>query len=178
MRRIEKWKGKHTRMNQIVKNQKSQNAKIRIFREFWAKPYWPETQGGKIDPARCCFLFLASNGSRVCCASPLNAWVALTCTLKIFEYSFLLVVRLKKPKRELLRSPRREERRRCMYLIHHSFPLSHPTHIHYSVDPFTRKEWYDIKAPAIFTNRNVGKTVVNKTVGTSMCLESLLLYFV
>ncbi len=35
-------------------------------------------------------------------------------------------------------------------------------------DPFSRKEWYDIKAPAVFTNRNVGKTVVNKTVGTSM----------
>jgi hypothetical protein len=35
-------------------------------------------------------------------------------------------------------------------------------------DPFARKEWYDIKAPAMFTNRNVGKTVVNRTQGQSM----------
>ncbi|KAH3900012.1 40S ribosomal protein S1-A [Saccharomycodes ludwigii] len=33
------------------------------------------------------------------------------------------------------------------------------------VDPFTRKEWYDIKAPSTFENRNVGKTLVNKSVG-------------
>ena len=36
------------------------------------------------------------------------------------------------------------------------------------VDPFTRKDWYDIKAPAAFTNRMVGKTPVNRTTGTSM----------
>jgi len=41
------------------------------------------------------------------------------------------------------------------------------------VDPFTRKEWYDIKAPAIFTNRNIGKTVVNKTVGTNIASDNL-----
>jgi len=41
------------------------------------------------------------------------------------------------------------------------------------VDPFTRKEWYDIKAPAIFPNRNIGKTVVNKTVGTTTAADSL-----
>eukprot|EP00026_Physarum_polycephalum_P015174 Phypoly_transcript_15798.p1 GENE.Phypoly_transcript_15798~~Phypoly_transcript_15798.p1 ORF type:complete len:265 (+),score=55.53 Phypoly_transcript_15798:47-841(+) len=41
------------------------------------------------------------------------------------------------------------------------------------VDPFTRKEWYDIKAPSVFTNRNVGKTVVNKTVGTTLASDSL-----
>ncbi|KAH3674253.1 hypothetical protein WICPIJ_009634 [Wickerhamomyces pijperi] len=33
------------------------------------------------------------------------------------------------------------------------------------VDPFTRKEWYDIKAPSTFENRNVGKTLVNKSTG-------------
>lgn len=33
------------------------------------------------------------------------------------------------------------------------------------VDPFTRKEWYDIKAPSFFEVRNVGKTLVNKTQG-------------
>ena len=36
-----------------------------------------------------------------------------------------------------------------------------------SVDPFTRKEWYDIKAPAMFINRICGKTPVNRTQGTS-----------
>jgi hypothetical protein len=36
-----------------------------------------------------------------------------------------------------------------------------------STDPFARKEWYNIKAPAVFRQRNVGKTPVNKTAGTS-----------
>ena len=35
------------------------------------------------------------------------------------------------------------------------------------VDPFTRKEWYDIRAPAMFTKRDVGKTLVNRSQGTS-----------
>jgi small subunit ribosomal protein S3Ae len=33
------------------------------------------------------------------------------------------------------------------------------------VDPFTRKEWYDIKAPSFFEVKNVGKTLVNKSQG-------------
>lgn len=37
----------------------------------------------------------------------------------------------------------------------------------FSVDPFTRKDWYDVKAPAIFKLRDVGKTLVNRTQGTS-----------
>lgn len=41
-----------------------------------------------------------------------------------------------------------------------------------SVDPFTLKEWYDIKAPSIFQVRNPGKTLVTRTKGTS----ELLLY--
>lgn len=40
----------------------------------------------------------------------------------------------------------------------------------YSVDPFTRKDWYDVKAPAMFSVRNVGKTLVNRTQGTSMSI--------
>lgn len=36
-----------------------------------------------------------------------------------------------------------------------------------STDPFARKEWYNIKAPSVFRSRNVGKTPVNKTAGTS-----------
>jgi len=42
-----------------------------------------------------------------------------------------------------------------------------------AVDPFTRKEWYDIKAPSMFTNRQVGKTLVNRTQGTKIASEGL-----
>jgi len=41
------------------------------------------------------------------------------------------------------------------------------------VDPFTRKEWYDIKGPITFLNRNIGKTLVNKTQGTRIASEGL-----
>jgi len=41
------------------------------------------------------------------------------------------------------------------------------------VDPFIKKEWYDIKAPNAFTVRRVGKTVVNKTAGKSIASENL-----
>merc|ERR1712042_145455 len=41
------------------------------------------------------------------------------------------------------------------------------------VDPFTRKDWYDVKSPALFTNRNVGKTLVNRTQGTKIASEGL-----
>lgn len=34
-----------------------------------------------------------------------------------------------------------------------------------SVDPFTRKDWYDVKAPGIFKVTEVGKTFVNQTQG-------------
>ncbi|EJW78755.1 hypothetical protein WUBG_10328, partial [Wuchereria bancrofti] len=34
------------------------------------------------------------------------------------------------------------------------------------VDPFTRKEWYDIKAPSMFNVQHIGKTLVNRTQGT------------
>jgi small subunit ribosomal protein S3Ae len=37
-----------------------------------------------------------------------------------------------------------------------------------SVDPFARKDWYDIKAPTMFNNRNVGKTLVTRTTGTKV----------
>ncbi|KAJ3254749.1 ribosomal 40S subunit protein S1B [Chytriomyces hyalinus] len=33
------------------------------------------------------------------------------------------------------------------------------------VDPFTRKDWYDVKAPSFFDVRTVGKTLVNRTQG-------------
>eukprot|EP00088_Acartia_fossae_P040992 TRINITY_DN4279_c0_g1_i1.p1 TRINITY_DN4279_c0_g1~~TRINITY_DN4279_c0_g1_i1.p1 ORF type:complete len:276 (-),score=105.70 TRINITY_DN4279_c0_g1_i1:66-872(-) len=41
------------------------------------------------------------------------------------------------------------------------------------VDPFTRKDWYDIKAPSLFSKRNVGKTLVNRTAGTKIASEGL-----
>jgi len=41
------------------------------------------------------------------------------------------------------------------------------------VDPFVKKEWYDIRAPTNFTQRTVGKTVVTKTIGTKIASEAL-----
>merc|ERR1712008_24404 len=41
------------------------------------------------------------------------------------------------------------------------------------IDPFTRKDWYDVKSPALFTNRNIGKTLVNRTQGTKIASEGL-----
>jgi small subunit ribosomal protein S3Ae len=40
-------------------------------------------------------------------------------------------------------------------------------------DPFLRKEWYDVKAPAPFTNRTVGKTCVTRTTGTKIASDAL-----
>jgi len=40
-------------------------------------------------------------------------------------------------------------------------------------DPFLRKEWFDIKAPAMFNIRNCGKTLVTKTQGTKIASEEL-----
>jgi len=42
------------------------------------------------------------------------------------------------------------------------------------VDPFSKKEWYDIKAPSSFPIRQVGKTVVTKTIATRNSKDSLL----
>merc|ERR1711871_1069578 len=41
------------------------------------------------------------------------------------------------------------------------------------VDPFTKKEWYDIKAPSSFTVRACGKTPVTRTTGTKIASEQL-----
>jgi ribosomal protein S3AE len=37
-----------------------------------------------------------------------------------------------------------------------------------SVDPFSKKDWYDVKAPSMFAVRNVGKTLVTRTQGTKV----------
>jgi small subunit ribosomal protein S3Ae len=42
-----------------------------------------------------------------------------------------------------------------------------------AVDPFLKKDWYDIKAPTMFTVRNVGKTLVTRTTGTKIASEGL-----
>lgn len=41
------------------------------------------------------------------------------------------------------------------------------------VDPFSRKEWYVVKSPAMFKNRSVGQTIVNRTQGTRIASEGL-----
>jgi small subunit ribosomal protein S3Ae len=41
------------------------------------------------------------------------------------------------------------------------------------IDPFAKKDWYDIKAPTTFTNRQVGKTPVNRTSGTKIASDAL-----
>lgn len=41
------------------------------------------------------------------------------------------------------------------------------------IDPFTRKEWYSVKAPIMFKKRNFGKTMVNRTQGTRIASEGL-----
>jgi len=41
------------------------------------------------------------------------------------------------------------------------------------VDPYTRKDWYNVKAPSIFSTRNACKTLVNRTAGTKLATDSL-----
>jgi len=42
-----------------------------------------------------------------------------------------------------------------------------------TVDPFTKKEWYDIKAPSLFANRSPGKTLITRTQGTKIASAGL-----
>jgi len=41
------------------------------------------------------------------------------------------------------------------------------------VDPFAKKEWYSVKAPAVFSQRNIAVTPVNRTSGTKIASDSL-----
>ncbi|XP_036622852.1 40S ribosomal protein S3a-like [Trichosurus vulpecula] len=41
------------------------------------------------------------------------------------------------------------------------------------VDPFSKKDWYDVKAPAMFNIRNIGKTLVTRTQGTKIASHGL-----
>lgn len=41
------------------------------------------------------------------------------------------------------------------------------------MDPFAKKEWYDVKVPCMFNKRNIGKTLVTKTIGTKIASDGL-----
>jgi hypothetical protein len=41
------------------------------------------------------------------------------------------------------------------------------------IDPFSKKDWYDVKAPAPFAIRQVGKTIVSRTQGTRLARDGL-----
>jgi len=41
------------------------------------------------------------------------------------------------------------------------------------IDPMLKKEWYDFKAPAPFTKRTFGKTLVTRTTGTRIASDRL-----
>nr|XP_035108936.1 40S ribosomal protein S3a-like [Callithrix jacchus] len=41
------------------------------------------------------------------------------------------------------------------------------------VDPFSKKDWYDVKTPAMFNIRNIGKTLVTRTRGTKIASDGL-----
>jgi small subunit ribosomal protein S3Ae len=41
------------------------------------------------------------------------------------------------------------------------------------VDPFTKKDWYEVKAPATFQTRSVGQTLVTRTQGKSKSFLNL-----
>jgi len=43
-----------------------------------------------------------------------------------------------------------------------------------ATDPFSRKEWYDVKAPTNFPTRGLGKTVATKTTGQRQARDSLM----
>lgn len=42
-----------------------------------------------------------------------------------------------------------------------------------SLDPFLKKDWYDIKAPSMFSVKQVGKTLVTRSAGTKIASDGL-----
>lgn len=42
-----------------------------------------------------------------------------------------------------------------------------------SQDPFAKKDWYSVKAPTIFSTRNIGQTLVTRTQGTKIASDGL-----
>lgn len=65
----------------------------------------------------------------------------------------------------------------CPYhpLISSSPFLSQPlsSFLSFSVDPFLRKEWYDIRAPTYFKRRQIGRAVTTKTTGQKTARDNL-----
>ncbi|XP_032951117.1 40S ribosomal protein S3a-like [Rhinolophus ferrumequinum] len=41
------------------------------------------------------------------------------------------------------------------------------------VNPFSKKGWYDVKAPAMFNIRNIGKILVMRTQGSKIARDGL-----
>lgn len=41
------------------------------------------------------------------------------------------------------------------------------------VDPFQRKDWYTVRAPSMFAERNAGKTLITKTTGQKIASEEM-----
>ena len=41
------------------------------------------------------------------------------------------------------------------------------------VDPFSKKDWYDVKAPCMFNKRQIAKTLVTRTIGTKIASDGL-----
>ncbi|RUS89165.1 hypothetical protein EGW08_003044, partial [Elysia chlorotica] len=41
------------------------------------------------------------------------------------------------------------------------------------IDPFSKKEWYDVKAPSMFAVRQIGKTLVTRSQGTKIASTNL-----
>ncbi|KAL6082305.1 hypothetical protein STEG23_021460 [Scotinomys teguina] len=41
------------------------------------------------------------------------------------------------------------------------------------VDPFLKKDWYDVKALTMFSIRNIGKTLVTRTQGNKIASDVL-----
>jgi len=42
-----------------------------------------------------------------------------------------------------------------------------------AIDPFSRKDLYQVKAPSVFANRNAGKTIITRTIGTKIASDGL-----
>jgi small subunit ribosomal protein S3Ae len=44
----------------------------------------------------------------------------------------------------------------------------------YSIDPFSRKEWYNVKAPNMFAVSDIAKTLVTRSIGTKTASDQLM----
>ncbi|VDM16504.1 unnamed protein product [Hydatigera taeniaeformis] len=42
-----------------------------------------------------------------------------------------------------------------------------------TTDPFTKKEWYELRAPSMFSNRTCARTLITRTQGTKIASEGL-----